>query len=1226
MNTRANRQMTRPRLWTLVITLTIVTALLSVGFPASGQTPTIRADAIVIVNSASASYQDFARYTQPYLNHFGVPYTLLDIATAPIPSDLGRYALILIGHNQLDVQHTYLDSAEQQLISAAVYQGTGLVSFDSELANASFVPHYQYVQDIFQFGYTGSTASSQVEIDSNIGLTGHYIVAAQPTNVIYTLGGSIRPTGVTLPAGAAALATIAGQPFVVATTYGQGRAVQWTTYTWLNWRTWGYVHGFDDLIWRGFVWAARKPFVLQGLPPFVTFRDDDSTGGYDWVVTANRYGFKPWLGIFLRAVSESAAAQLRDLVNAGQATVGVHSLDFGPFFYTGSDSQIAANFAEAQAWFAAHQIPHSKFVAPHYYQFGTNVFDGLQSMGVEYVGTTLVPGTEYGDPAVPGAPYRLYDVPNSADAAPFFYADYLSVPGHPEHNGKFFNVFTEIRDNAGYEWFPDNDVPGSITRGTIQLKRALDSMALATLFTHEYYIHPITPSNWDQILAGIANNIAPYQPIYVTMDYAVQYVRAMYTSNITSSVYDPVRRMLDTTLTGSTDLPTRFYLFTEQNNVIQQRLVDVPVFTGSTVVSVSMDMPTPPPTSTPGPTATPTNTPTPGPTPTPTNTPTPGPIRINVWEDDHQDPVLPTTTNPADLGATDNQWTEFLWTERGYPGVFAATMETPPLMRFYGAVPNGTYTLIANLYWNRNLRYYWGTSAANPEEFSYDVTSGNGGNFAEYTLGTVTVTNGTFELYVRRADALPGGNDYPFWGWAWVRLIPQGPTPTPTTTSTPTETPLPTNTPTPGPTFTPTNTPTSTPTPTNTPTNTPTVTPTPTNTPTPTPGSSVVAWDNFESAGWSGGVGWSGAWSHSGDSSVTTSGTAHGGSYHLRLRSNTGVASRTVNMTGRTGARLQFWWKAYSFEAGETATVEVYDGVWRTVLTVSDGQDTNIYQYADIDLSSYQMISNFQVRVRANMSNTSDYFYIDDMQIVAGGTVPTMTPTTTPSSTPTASPTSILPTATLMPTNTPTPTSSPTPGPSLTPTHTPTNTPMATPTPTLTPTPTGVAFWDDFDPLKETWTHYAAQGTDDWQLVTAYSRSPTHSFFSSDTATVKDDYLLTRAFIVPASAQLSFWHTYQLESGGDGAVLEISTDGGTTFTDLQPYITSGGYTGVIATGYSSPISGRPAWTGGSLGAMSEVVVNLSAYAGQTVILRFRLTCDNGVGGAGWYIDDVRIGP
>lgn len=159
------------------------------------------------------------------------------------------------------------------------------------------------------------------------------------------------------------------------------------------------------------------------------------------------------------------------------------------------------------------------------------------------------------------------------------------------------------------------------------------------------------------------------------------------------------------------------------------------------------------------------------PTPTPTPFVPPSPIRIDVWQDANQDPDLTTTTNAANLIANDNQWTEFLWESRGYPGVFAATGETPPTMRFHQNVPNGVYTLAAGLYWNRNLRYFWGSSSANPAELSFDVTSGNHGNFAQYTIGTVTVTNGVFEIFVRRADPLPGG-DYPFWGWAWIELTP----------------------------------------------------------------------------------------------------------------------------------------------------------------------------------------------------------------------------------------------------------------------------------------------------------------------------------------------------------------------------------------------------------------------------------------------------------------------
>jgi len=216
-----------------------------------------------------------------------------------------------------------------------------------------------------------------------------------------------------------------------------------------------------------------------------------------------------------------------------------------------------------------------------------------------------------------------------------------------------------------------------------------------------------------------------------------------------------------------------------------------------------------------------------------------------------------------------------------------------------------------------------------------------------------------------------------------------------------------------------------------------------------------------------------------------------------------------------------------------------------------------------------------------------------------------------------SSPTPTGPTPTPTSTRTLTPTLTGTPGPSSTPT--PTNAPNPTNTPTVT---SGVAFWDDFDPVKEGWMHSANQGIDDWGPSSARSHSPVTSYFSSEPATVKDDYLLTRVITVPANGQLTFWHTYKMENGFDGSVIEISTDGGGTFTDLGSHITSGGYTGVISRG--SPIAGRQAWTGGTLGVWSQVVVDLGTYAGQNVILRFRMTSDNGKAGLGWYIDDVRV--
>jgi extracellular elastinolytic metalloproteinase len=97
-----------------------------------------------------------------------------------------------------------------------------------------------------------------------------------------------------------------------------------------------------------------------------------------------------------------------------------------------------------------------------------------------------------------------------------------------------------------------------------------------------------------------------------------------------------------------------------------------------------------------------------------------------------------------------------------------------------------------------------------------------------------------------------------------------------------------------------------------------------------------------------------------------------------------------------------------------------------------------------------------------------------------------------------------------------------------------------------------------------------------------------------------------------------------MENTYDGSVIEISTDGGNSFADLGPHILSGGYTGVISTRFGSPIGGRQAWTGGTLGTWSQVVVDLGSYSGQNVILRFRMTSDDGKAVQGWYIDDVRV--
>jgi len=104
---------------------------------------------------------------------------------------------------------------------------------------------------------------------------------------------------------------------------------------------------------------------------------------------------------------------------------------------------------------------------------------------------------------------------------------------------------------------------------------------------------------------------------------------------------------------------------------------------------------------------------------------------------------------------------------------------------------------------------------------------------------------------------------------------------------------------------------------------------------------------------------------------------------------------------------------------------------------------------------------------------------------------------------------------------------------------------------------------------------------------------------------------------------LRFWHKFSTESGADGLVAEISTNGmAGPWTDLGPLFTENGYNSVINS-TSSPIKGRQAWSG-SAGWMRSSA-SLAGFAGSDVLIRFRLTSDaDGVAGGWWEIDDTGI--
>ncbi len=122
----------------------------------------------------------------------------------------------------------------------------------------------------------------------------------------------------------------------------------------------------------------------------------------------------------------------------------------------------------------------------------------------------------------------------------------------------------------------------------------------------------------------------------------------------------------------------------------------------------------------------------------------------------------------------------------------------------------------------------------------------------------------------------------------------------------------------------------------------------------------------------------------------------------------------------------------------------------------------------------------------------------------------------------------------------------------------------------------------------------------------------------------ESDMRLTRAFdlteVVASPIELSYWTWYDIEEGWDYLYLEISTDGGESWSILEtPSGTdedsSGNSYGWAYTGFSG---------GGESPVWIEERIDLSTFAGQEILLRFEYITDAAVNGDGLLLDDIRI--
>ncbi|HRI65103.1 MAG TPA: M36 family metallopeptidase, partial [Polyangium sp.] len=140
-------------------------------------------------------------------------------------------------------------------------------------------------------------------------------------------------------------------------------------------------------------------------------------------------------------------------------------------------------------------------------------------------------------------------------------------------------------------------------------------------------------------------------------------------------------------------------------------------------------------------------------------------------------------------------------------------------------------------------------------------------------------------------------------------------------------------------------------------------------------------------------------------------------------------------------------------------------------------------------------------------------------------------------------------------------------------------------------------------------------------------------FHGADYGTVSDTALESPSVMVgTGDLTLTFAHRHDFDGNAsgatqyhDGGVVEISTDNGMIWTDI-----GSGYSGTIQAGAGNPLEGREVYgkQNASWPNTDTVTLNLgTAYAGQTIKIRFRTGSDNSVHQTdrlGWFIDDVAV--
>jgi hypothetical protein len=534
------------------------------------------------------------------LEHFGFPYRLLDLAyQRPTAHALQNCAALLIAQDGLGDR---LSPGETQLIADAVHHGTGLINFDWDLRH-----YHGPLLEIF--GFRGverlPIASNLLLIPSNE----HYITWLQQPRAFHASQRMVTALVVqewrddVVPLAEAVLGKeqliyirhlVPGNafeprhyPFLFATQWGQGRAVQYT----MNPRLWrasalGHLNGMDDVFWRAIVWAARKPFVANMIPPFVTMSFDDCSGRHDfrYLDICSQHNYTPLVSVYLDHIREKHRPTLQHKVKAREIVVDTHGWNYYKLLYYDfgidehPDETLKEFFVQEDEFYRWLGVQPCRTVRSHWGEHGVRSLPYLKERGRTLICVPIHIGEHKADQyrTDAGEGYWPYDTVKC------FY-DYL-----PDDNDFYIFGAFNVRELADFltgttislQESPFNDIEKASDYGAGQIRRGLDNGFYGEVLTHEQKLAVLTLEEWDHILTRIADKTDRYEKIFATHDEIAQYLKSKDQTWLTR--IERLDGHLHGDLSGHTKQTLRLSMFLDQAGDIERRFLEVPVFRDQT--------------------------------------------------------------------------------------------------------------------------------------------------------------------------------------------------------------------------------------------------------------------------------------------------------------------------------------------------------------------------------------------------------------------------------------------------------------------------------------------------------------------------------------------------------------------------------------------------------------------------------------------------------------------